>query len=700
MTFADYARAERFLSWNKDRYVRNADIQPHWIGKEDRFWYWRMSPAGERKCVVVDARSGKSTSGSICKDEPPATTRESLSPDGKWAAYLKDDDIWVRPTSGGAAFPLTTDGVEHYGYAGSPGYSTHAVSDRRHPNPTPPQVLWSPDSRFLLTHRLDERAVADLFLIQAAPEDGSMRPKLYSYRYAMPGNEHLPMLQPMVFDVAARLKVTLAAEPMPCLVFTLIEKRNTWWSEDSQTLYYLSRDRFSKSVGLHRAAPVTGEMSEVLRETSDTIVQTSSKNPFSFPLVRTLSGGDVVWYSERDGWGHLHYYDAAGALRNRITQGDWVVRDIVRIDEARGWVYFMASGREAGRDPYQQYLYRVRLDGSGIGLLTPEPANHEWAHATPRFSPSGQYFVDSYSRPDLPPIFVLRGADGRLIVRLEQADISLLQQDDYVPVTPFETLAADGKTPIYGNLYRPSTFDRTRRYPVIDSIYPGPQTIRTEKSFTRALFGLYEAQSLAELGFIVVTIDGRGTPHRSKAFRDHAYGRLDKASDLEDHIAGLRQLASRHSYLDLNRVGIDGASAGGYAAAHAILAYPDFYKVAVAAEGNHDQRANVAPWGEIFNGPAQQTDYSLSSNLPLAANLKGKLLLMHGEMDDNVHPALTLKLVDALIRADKDFDLLIIPNGDHAVAASPYFIRRKWDYFVRHLLGAQPPGQYSIQRPQ
>lgn len=770
VAIADYARAERFLPWNASRYVVNGDIQHHWIGNEDRFWYLRTEPTGEKKFVVVDAASGEQSpafdqkaiadalskltdnvveagklpfsifryiqgnsaiqfeyakklwtcqlqSSTCVMSAPTEAANQALSPDGKWAAFVRDHNLWVRSTSGDEEFALTRNGIEHYEYAGTPGDSTDTITKMRHPGPTPPQVIWSPDSRYILSHQLDERKVKDLYLIQSVPEDGSVRPKLYTYRYDMPGDENVPELEPVVFNVGTRQEVRLATRSLIGAYGSLITRHLTWWSADSKKIYYLNKDRFSKTLALDTADPASGHVTEILRESSKTYVQPCNGNPFGdAPSIRVLLNGDVIWYSERDGWGHLYYYDGTkGTLRNQITHGNWVVRSIVRVDVTEKRVYFMANGREGG-DPYEQRLYSTQFDGSGMRLLTPEDADHELPPVTnesisndsllseaelDRFSPSGRYFVDSYSRPDLVPMLVLRACDGRLIRRLEQADITKLKEGGYIPIEPFQVLAADGKTAIYGNLFRPSTFDPGRKYPVIDAIYPGPQTIRTEKGFIGATFDDLEAQSLAELGFIVITIDGRGTPNRSKAFLDYSYGRMDKASDLEDHIAGIRQLAQRYPYMDLDRVGLDGASGGGYAAVHALEAYPDFYKVAVSASGNYDQRGYLSVWGETYNGPEEGSGSPSGSDLLLAANLEGKLLLMHGEMDDNVSPTLTMKLVDALIRANKDFDLLIIPNANHdAYTMSPYFIRRKWDYFVRNLLEAQPPVNYSIVRPE
>ncbi|MBM0106518.1 DPP IV N-terminal domain-containing protein [Steroidobacter sp. S1-65] len=765
VTADDYARAERFLSWNRERYARNADIQHQWIEDEERFWYMRVTTDGDRSFVAIDATTGEEAPAFdhgkvasalshamgkhispkrlpfetfryvegraaielsldgiswICRFSPPGCERKSMaalpgeliSPDGKLVAFVEGYNLRIRPAVGGDAIALTTDGMEHCGYAGLPEFCTHVVSDARERKAPVLQAVWSPDSRFLLTHRLDERQVLSAHLIQSVPEDGSVRPKLHTFRYAMPGDEHLPTVQLVLVDIAARSCIDLPNASLPCLVQTPFEKRDVWWSACGGTVYYLIRDRFSKVVTLCRFDVVTGVSTEILRETSDTLVHTNASTVFDNPLVRSLSNGDVIWYSQRDGWGHLYWYDGAGTLRNQITSGEWVVRSIVRVDETSSTIYFTASGRESGRDPYFQHLYSVRMDGTELRLLTPEDADHKWPHFISKLSPddphteaqkrqfsrSGRYFVDNYSRPDVPPVFVLRTSDGRLVRKLESADISALHRGGYVCPEPFCVMAADGITRIYGNLYRPSTFDPHRSYPVIDANYPGPQSIRTGKTFVEANFGRSEAQSLAELGFIVVTIDGRGTPNRSKAFLDYSYGRLEKASDLEDHIAGIRELGARYPYIDLDRVGIDGVSGGGFAAAYALLKYPEFYKVGVSAEGNHDQRGYLAPWGETYHGSPRESDYLSCSTLPLAGNLKGKLFLMHGELDDNVSPALTMKLVDALITANKDFDLLIIPNANHAAFfKSPYFIRRKWDFFVRHLLGAEPPSGYLLR---
>jgi dipeptidyl-peptidase-4 len=768
----DYAHAERFLFWNKDRYVINGDIQHHWIGAENRFWYLRTAAGGAKAFVVVDAATGRKSpafdqrkiaaalskarqqavsadalpftsfhyaqngkaiefylgdlwtcavNGASCKpaDKPAATPEESVSPDGKLAVSLRDHNLWVRPLAGGEGSALTTDGIEHFDYASVRSDTGRIVSDQRHPLPAPPQVSWSADSQSILTYRVDERNVKELHLIQSVPPDGSIRPKLYSYRYPMPGDDVIPAVQPIILNVKTKAQIAFAMTPTNAPYDSLLATHYLWWAPDYTKAYFLKRDRYSKSVHLVSLDPATGQEQVVIEEHSTTWVRLNgdegvfSPGGFSPPAVATLRNGDIIWFSERDGWGHLYNYGRAGGSPQQITHGDWLVRTIVKVDEERKQIYFMASGRDPGEDAYEQHLYRVNLDGSDLRTLTPERADHDLvpfqnqasfedratsAADKARFSASGRYFVDNYSRPDVPPVMVVRSAEGELVKEVERADISPLTAGGFTPVEPFKAVAADGKTAIYGNLFRPSRFDAAQAYPVIDADYPGPQLMRTGKSFSGSIFEFMQAQTLAELGFIVITVDGRGTPHRAKAFEDHVYGQLDKGSDLDDHIAAIRQLAQKYPYLDLSRVGVWGLSGGGYAAANAILSHPEFYKVAVAAEGNQDQRGYFGHWAETYMGP-DQSRYARLDNAALAGNLQGKLMLMHGDMDDNVSPSLTLKLVDALVKANKDFDLVILPNANHMGFLNPYFIRRQWDFFVRNLQGREPPAQYKIAQP-
>lgn len=766
VTAADYARAERFLWWNMDRYVANVDIQHHWIGATDRLWYRRVTGPGANEFVVVDATTagrkpafdhsavadalsrianskvvGTSlpfssfrytddetgfrfvwrnaiwecrVTGAACVSTQGLDASELVSPDGRWSVATAGANLRLKSFPAGSTQPLTSDGVEDFGYARAPAYSGR-VTETRLGQRRPPIGLWSPDSRYLLTHRLDERGIASLPLVQSVPARDAARPTLYTFPYAVPGDERVPLQDLVVFDVTEGRRLSIKPTTLPASVLTLIEKGDAWWGEDGRCVYFLDRGRYSRVVKLVRLDVVDTSTRIVLEEAGDHAVQMNSGNALAEPLVRTLRDGSVIWYSQRDGWGHLYLYDKRGGLRTQLTKGPWAVQAIDHVDEERGMVYFLASGREDASRPYDQHLYSIRLDGSELRLLTPEAGDHEWPHRIrrvaqgdpmasaqelARFSSSRRFFMDSYSSPDKPPRLVLRSRTGKVVAELETGDMSRLAAGGYTAVEPFKVLAADGKTEIHGNLYRPSNFDPSRRYPVIDSVYPGPATRRTGTRFTSALFGWLEAQSLAELGFVVVTVDGRGTPNRSREILEYSLGRLDRGAGLEDHVAALKQLGARYPYLDLTRVGIDGASGGGFAAALGMLEFPDFYKVGVAAEGNHDQRLYAANWGETYIGSIRERDYALSATPWRAGRLQGKLLLMHGELDDNVPPAQTLLLVNALIEANKDFDFLILPNADHtAFAKSGYFIRRKWDFFVRHLLGAQPPSGYSIASP-
>ncbi len=648
---------------------------------------------------------------------PPGLSGFNVSPNGKLIIYRRGCNLWARDMNGTRDFPLTRDGSLYNDYGALPADYNRPLMHQRRARALPPEVLWSPDSQKIFTYRLDQREVRRIHLAQLVPDDVSFAPRLYSYRYPLPGDKAIALLRPVIIDIRTQSVLALATAALNGEPTSPIERRHVWWSTDGKRLYYIRRDRFSVSLMLEEVDIATGRVRKVVEETGTTALRVcDDQNSFADrPAIRVLSNGDVIWWSERDGWGHLYYIDGgSGAIRHRITEGEWVVRQVVSLDEQNGYIYFMAGGREQGRDPYQQYLYRVGFDGSGICLLTPEDADHRSPHSAAsssldkehcaeaemaRFSPSGRYLIDSHSRPDVPPVLVLRDSSGRLVKELERAEVINLGQGKHISVETFKVSAADGCTAIYGSLFRPSHFDPSLKYPIIDSIYPGPHSTRVSKSFADAVFDPLQSQSLAELGFIVITVDGRGTPHRSKAFLDYSYGQLEKASELEDHIAAIRQLSQRYSHMDADRVGIWGASAGGYAAARGILAYPDFFKVAVAASGYHDPRAYMAAWGETYLGRFCERAYERAANQRLAGDLRGKLLLIHGEMDNNVHPAHTLRLVDALVKAHKDFDLLIIPNADHsAFWSSPYLIRRMWDYFVRNLLGAEPPADYEIQQ--
>jgi dipeptidyl aminopeptidase/acylaminoacyl peptidase len=463
------------------------------------------------------------------------------------------------------------------------------------------------------------------------------------------------------------------------------------WSPDAKRLAIASVARDHKRAWLSVADVVTGAVRKVYEETVPTQYESRAQWQVLWPT------NEFVWYSEKDGWGQLYLHDlATGALKKQITTGEGPVMSIARLDEKARTVWFGANGREPGQDPYFNHLYRVPLDGGKAVSLTPDDGNH----AT-QLSPDGRWIVDTYSKPDVPPTVVLReGASGKVVMPLEKADVSRLLATGWKPPIPITVKARDGKTDLYGLMFVPTSLDTTRKYPIVNNVYPGPQTGSTgSRAFTAARG---DRQALAELGFVVVTIDGMGTPGRSKAFQDAYYGAMGRDNTIPDQISGMKDLARRYRFIDLDRAGIWGHSGGGFATTTAMFRFPGAFKVGISESGNHDQRVNEDDWGERYQGlvtrDATGTDsYLAEANQEFAKNLQGHLLLAHGTMDTNVPPYQTMLVADALIKANKDFDLLMIPNANHGYgAASNYMTRRRWDYFVKWLLGAEPPSGVDL----
>ncbi|MFX0057746.1 MAG: DPP IV N-terminal domain-containing protein [Candidatus Hodarchaeota archaeon] len=749
----DYKRAEEFLPWNIHQEVFNANIEPHWIENGKKFWYVRKLK-NEKKFLLVNPELNEKrnafdhaklaqalseiTGKTINPDKLPFDFIEFfdegrsiqfnikkkrwicdlesyhckkikkkkefplewlVSPDQRWAAYVKENNIVIQSITTGEEYNLTNDGKQYYGYGILPDSNTFGVTIRRIGISLAPIAKWSPDSKKLLVCRLDQRSVKELNLLQSVPQGGYGRPKLHSYKYPMVGDEDLGLSELFILDVEKKEKIKVNYDAFPTSILSPIEANFTWWGKDGKYVYYLYLDRYFKEIKFIEVDAETGNARVVIQESRDTHIDLNLYYA-NTPNVRVLSNSkEVIWFSERDGWAHLYLYDLeTGLLKNQITKGLWVVRDILHIDELNRKIYFLACGREVGRDPYYRHLYRLNLDGKNLQLLTPENADHDVL-----FSKAGEFFIDVYSRVDQPPITKLCSEDGHLIFELERSDIDLIFKKGWKPPKSFTVKAADNVTDIYGVIYFPSKFDPKKIYPVIDSIYPGPQVIRTPKSFPRKLntdyLWFWEPQALAELGFLVITIDGRGTPFRSKEFHDFSYNNLGSAGCLVDHISAIKQLAYEFPYIDLERVGIFGDSGGGFASTRAILEYPDFFKVAVSGAGDHDMRFYVAGWGEKFQGKLESQNYLNLVNARLVKNLKGKLLLVHGDLDDNVHPALTIQLMNGLINNNKDFDFLLLPNNNHFIGTNGYFIRKRWDYFVEHLLGVKPPKEYLVKSP-
>ena len=756
LTAADYAQAEKFMGYNTAPLVLRASVRPNWL-PGDRFWYRNALEKDGSEFVLVDPKKksrgpafdhakiaaalskaagktydaahlpfmsfefsadaksitfsaeGKRWScdlkGKECREleggepAPPEKRRgegfrpggaapEVLSPNGQFAVFIKDHNLWLREVATKAEKPLTTDGVKDYGYATD--NAGWIRSDR-------PVVAWSPDSKKIATFQQDQREVGEMYLVETKVG----HPVLQAWKYPLPGDKVVSMIERVVIHIDGPRLVRLRMPPD--------QHRSTFsddiksfdggmedvqWSPDGKRLVFASTSRDHKQEVVREANPETGEVRDVFEEKAETYFEAGSDHA-SWRFL--AAANEIIWYSERSNWAHFYLYDlGTGRLKNPITTGEWPVLQLLRVDEKGRRITFLAGGREKDRDPYFRHLYSVGLDGAGIVLLTPEDADHEVT-----LSPSGLYFIDSYSKPDSPQVSVLRAADGKLILNLEKADISRLLADGWKPPIPIIVKARDGQTDLYGLMFRPTNFDPAKKYPIINNIYPGPQSGSVmSRSFLPA-HG--DAQALAELGFIVVQIDGMGNPGRSKAFHDAYYGDMGD-NTLPDQVAGMKELAQRYPWIDIDKAGIWGHSGGGFATCDAMFRYPDFFKVGVSQAGNHDNRGYEDDWGEkwqglLFTKEDGTSNYDSQANQNFAKNLKGKLLLAHGTMDGNVPPYLTLLVVNELIKANKDFDLIMFPNRGHGFASEPYMVRRRWDYFVRHLLGAEPPAGYELKPP-
>jgi len=623
--------------------------------------------------------------------EPAEQTPAVRSPDGRFEVFIRDWNLWLRELATGEETALTTDGLPDDGYA------TDNAGWRRSDAPV---VVWSPDSSKIASFRQDQRLVGEMVLVEPKPG----RPKVQRWKYPLAGDAIVPMIQRVVIDIPTRTLTRLALPPdqRRSTLCDDISCHGGWedvqWSADGRHLAFVSTNRDSTEVRLRIADAATGEVREVLREHT----QTWFESGISKVSWRYLSASnEILWYSQRSDWGHLYLYDASsGALKHAVTQGEWNVAELAHIDLEQRHIWFIGVGREPGRNPYYRHLYTASLDGGEPRLLTPEDADHSIT-----LSPDARWFVDRHSTTTTAPVAVLRDAEGGLIAELEHADLTRLQAAGWTPPEPFTVKARDGETDLYGLLFKPSDFDPARRYPVVLYIYPGPQTgsIRS-RSFVPA-HG--DNQALAELGFIVVALDGMGTPWRSKSFHAKWAGDIGD-NTLPDQITGLRQLAARFAWMDLDRVGIWGHSGGGNATAAAMFRYPDFFKAGVSQAGNHDNRVYADAWAEKWQGleviDAQgRSNYDDQGNQNHAHNLKGKLLLVHGGLDDNVPPYGTLLVADALNRANKDYDLIWLPGSRHGYGEGQiarYVIRRRWDYFVRWLMGVEPPAEVELGAPQ
>jgi dipeptidyl-peptidase-4 len=647
-----------------------------------------IAPAGDTVAFDAFGAHWRCDLGTYtCVRAEPAPMGDPLavpSPDGAVAVSRRGDDLWAQALPGGREWALTGDGAPAHGYGTGPEALGNSTLLGKFGIPhLPPLVAWSPDSTKVLTHRTDERGVRQTHLIDAAPAGGGP-PVLRGQRYPYPGDDLMPTAELVVLDVAAGTTVRARAEPLLMPQVPPTANGWAWWADDSSAVYYLSRPRDRRTLTLHRLDPATGEVRTVLRESGETRVEPNQWG-YEPPIIRVLAG-EVLWYSQRDGWGHLYRYDLhTGALLGQVTSGEWAVRQILHVDEDARVLYFVASGLVRSH-PYRRTICRIGLDGTGFARVTDDERDH-----VATLPPGRAWFVDASSTVDSAPVTTVRDWDGRVLVELERADIGGLTAIGWTPPEAFCVTAADGVTDIHGVLYRPRDFDPAKRYPVVDNLFPGPQVNRVAPTFDAGGLGL-DGEPLAALGFVVIALDGRGTPGRSKAFHDASYGDLADAGGLADHVAALRQLAETRPWMDLDRVGAFGHSGGGFATVRAMLDFPEVYKVGVAMAGSHDAPSFALDFVEAYDGADAPDAWRRASNLGHADRLAGRLLLIHGGLDDTVHPEQTLRLADRLIAAGKDFELLIVPGAEHLFIDCIAYVRtRGWDFLVRELLGTEPP---------
>lgn len=732
-----YELAEKLLVANQKQLIHTPMVTPVWIRDTETFWYRNRTSTGS-EYVFVDAVAGTKRPafdhervakalGALLNAEYDAkalpffgielteanTVRvsvekqrveidletytatnlgearggESTSPDGRWAVSVKDHNLVIRNVATDEERQLTTDGATDLSYAIAPGGSRNTTTQENLGFTMPPLVVWSPDSSQFVTYQLDERLCSRMYLIRSAPLDGG-RPKGYDYPYSMVGDAHVATAAYFVFDAETGVATKAQCDPVEMAYVSSVALGMLWW--DDKGLFFVNSDRGDKNVWINELNPHTGEVT--LRAHESSARQVLLGPQFSDRFVRFLATGEILIWSERSGWGHLYLIGTDGAW-TALTSGDWLVRKLVSVDEAARRVVFTAGGLVADGDPYLQELYAVSLDGGPVATITADGLDHECSP-----SKSGQFFVDNTSRVDVPNVATLRNQAGDVVLELETCDPAGLFDLGFIPCERVKVKAADGATDIWAGIYKPIGFDESKTYPVLEEIYPGPQINTVPMRFPHSgglMTGAPRAFEMLGLGFVVVTVDGAGSALRSQAFSNDARHN-GRGNLIPDHVAAIKQLAATRPWMDIERMGIYGHSGGGYASVRGILQAPDFYKVCVSSAGDHDDHTYHAWWGEKYFGLEDEHDYAGASNSSLVANLKGKLLIGHGEMDDNVTPHLTMRLVDALIKANKNFDLKIIPNADHSMFHNlAWWSRQRWDYFVTHLMGETPP-EYEV----
>lgn len=724
-TADDYRRAYDVKSLFSSDKVYYSGVDAHWIGQTHAFWYVRHTPEGDfYQLVDADSRersllfnhdslavalrtaSGREVRpGGLglqrlsvsddrktldfefagrrwhyrlegnaleCRGDVPAPRKGRhwmevddekgggpvTSPDGKWVAYVRENNVWVREKATGRERQLSYDGTIGFYYSS--------------------YIRWSPDSRKLVSCKLRPAEKRYVYYVESSPSD-QLQPRLHKQEYAKPGDE-LTFKVPCIFHVETGKAVVPSTE----LFSHQYALHAPQWTADSKHIIFDYNERGHKVYRVLECSAETGEVRPIIEETHDKYV-----NYTRYFRHNLADGRHIIWMSERDNWNHLYMYDrTTGRPTHQITKGEWYVREVLRVDEENKWIYFSANGVNRDEDPYHIRYYRIGFDGRNMEDLTPAKGMH-----SARFSADMAYLVDVCSTAEVPPVAVLRsGTDGRKVMSLEKADISRLEAAGWRKPEVFSAKGRDGKTDIWGLIYRPSNFSPDKRYPIVEYIYQGPGSQYVPKSFISYDWNM---SSLAELGFIVVMVDGMSTSFRSREFENVCYQNLQDAG-LPDHMAWLRAAARKYPYMDIDRVGIFGASAGGQESTNAVLLHPDFYKAAYSACGCHDNRMDKIWWNELWMGYPVGEQYRKSSNVENAHLLRRPLMLVVGELDDNVDPASTMQVADALIKARKDFELVVLPGAGHTMGEL-FGERKRFDFFVRHLMGVTPPSWDEVK---
>lgn len=609
------------------------------------------------------------------KTEERPNLMERKSPDGNWIAYTDKYNLYIKSTKTGETKQLSSAGKKNYEYASYYGWG-EIIEGENGERPPHFSVQWSPDSKWIQTYICDLTKGQKMYLLDWSI-DTLYKPKLLSYYRGSPGDTDMVYMTPVIFNVET-------GEETRKDEFRNVNTAGCFWSnKEPGVLYIENGKRGYQQIDLYTYDASTKVQSLLYTERSKTNID-------NFDWWTEDEWKKIILTSEKDGWKQLYMLDIKDKSVKPITSATYYVNNISHVDSKSKNILFTAQGKEDGRNPYYQHFYSINAEGKTTTLLTPENANHDIS-----VSPDGKYFVDNISTLDQPTRTVLREtASGKIVYEISRAQIDDLLKMNYKYPQPFTAIGRDDTTTIYGAIWKPSNFDHTKKYPVIDQSYTGPHTNMFPRSFSASLSR--NNQALAELGFIVVTIDGMGTAGRSKAFHNVSYKNMGK--NLTDHVLAIRDLGKRYTWIDTTRVGIFGHSAGGYDAGHAVLEFPNFYKVAVASSADHDFRMEKDWWPEMYMGWPVDSTYNQVSNITMAKNLKGKLLIVHGGIDENVNPSATFKLAEALVRADKEFDMLIFPSQRHGYTGkfNEYFNKKLWNYFVEHLLGMKPIWDFKL----